>query len=489
MRIMPSLYITSDQWVFICTFSVCVATIIGLGILSLPVRMYSCGFLPFVVVFTACGLAQGIKLALTTELLQRVQYILIRQRQSQRLDEAEQDMESIHMEENITIYASEGTRADRSIPDLHNMGVMLLHPAALALYFLCVHLSYPALITAYAIGASEVYAALMGLDYEKLIPFFVIGLGLLVCLLGRKIEPFVVFMTFAKGTVLVLVILMTSGVGFKLFRASTMSWSKMGDPFMISTLALAGTTKVQPVLYQSLDGTPRQVRIFRNGCLTALMVCWLLNVLWTFVLLKIVPQFIEKDLPPLATLEGAYKEHQIGTITLIYFLKERYSSSLGWLGITVNVFISISVTVSFVVFCHGWNHVLDGMSADILQRLSTVPVQRVRAALAPWVTHPRAHLAAQGVVYFGCYLFVLIVSTVASKELYKLLEACSGTLSTLWTGIFVPAMHLLTIRLLPSDPNTFVGMPRQWSVTLGYVLVGFSCFAVFYELYREAVAK
>jgi len=484
---MPSLHFTSDQWVFLRSFFVCVASIIGLGILSLPVRMYSCGFLPFVIVFTACGLAQGIKVVLTTELLQRFQIVLLHQTQSQQVQETDQSMESINAEGNITLPVSEVTAPERKIPDLHTMGVMLLHPAALGLYFLCVFLNYATLIIAYAIGASEVYAALMGLDYEKLIPFYVIVLGLLVCLLGRKIEPFVVFMTFAKGTILVLVILMTSVVGFKLFRASSMSWATMGDPFIISTLALAGTTSLQPVLYHSLDGTPRQVRIFRNGCLTALVVCWFLNVLWTFVVLKIVPQYIEEGLPPLATLEGAYKEHQIGTITLLYFLKERYSSSLGWLGISVNVFISISVTVSFIVFCHGWNHVLDGMAKDSLQRLSTVPC--IRTSLASWVTHPRAPLTAQGIVYFGCYLFVLLVSTGDSKEFYTFLETYSGTAANIWTGIYVPVMHLLTIRFVPSDPNTFVGLPRQWSSSLGYVSVGFYGFAVLYGLYRETVAK
>lgn len=58
-------------WRFSSVYFISIATILGTGILGLPVTLYNCGFLPFLVVFTVVLFAQlGVVFAFV-ELLQR----------------------------------------------------------------------------------------------------------------------------------------------------------------------------------------------------------------------------------------------------------------------------------------------------------------------------------------------------------------------------------------------------------------------------------
>jgi hypothetical protein len=64
-------------WVTISTFFLTVATVLGTGILALPVKLEKSGFFPFLSSFTIGLFAQSLVLVYMVELLQKTQAIMV----------------------------------------------------------------------------------------------------------------------------------------------------------------------------------------------------------------------------------------------------------------------------------------------------------------------------------------------------------------------------------------------------------------------------
>jgi hypothetical protein len=63
---------------FLRVYFISIATILGTGILGLPVTLYSCGFFPFLIVFTLVLFAQVCVVFAFVELLQRTDASLVK---------------------------------------------------------------------------------------------------------------------------------------------------------------------------------------------------------------------------------------------------------------------------------------------------------------------------------------------------------------------------------------------------------------------------
>eukprot|EP00760_Papus_ankaliazontas_P004206 PhM_4_TR11706/c0_g1_i6/m.86055 len=233
-------WVTSDVALFFRCFFIFVASIIGLGVLSLPVRMYDCGFGPFVVMFLICGIMQAVKSQIMMEVLQRATTISTLRARNDALSANSLEMEFIvtGLEEGASpqqpeLVDRQPTRLTTTPKvDFHTLGVLLLPSPLPPIYDLSVLLHYGTLSAVYGISASQTYAALTHVRIDVVLPVYMIVASLFVCFGSGRLQPFVATVTLLKGTILIVVIAMTSVAGFDLFKTSHSNWANIGDPFI-----------------------------------------------------------------------------------------------------------------------------------------------------------------------------------------------------------------------------------------------------------------
>lgn len=95
--------------------------------------------------------------------------------------------------------------------------------------------------------------------------------------------------------------------------------------------------------------------MFRIASVLGLAVCWIINILWVYFLLIIVPQTARPGEDEENTLEYARKHGLISTVPLINIINKKFPS-LAWIAYLVNIFIMISITVSFITLGAGLKH-------------------------------------------------------------------------------------------------------------------------------------
>ena len=113
-----------------------------------------------------------------------------------------------------------------------------------------------------------------------------------------------------------------------------------------------------------------------------LFAVWIMNVLWCYFLLKIIPQtgpislqqaeeegsnsVRDNDVIPSCNWLAKKKKKKslkgiISTIPLASIIQENYPQ-FDWIALIVSIYIMGSITVSFIVMSMGTKHVLDGKS-------------------------------------------------------------------------------------------------------------------------------
>ena len=191
---------SSDTALFATSFFLTMTSIIGIGILSLPVRMYQCGIEPFIALFVVCGGVQVLLVVAMVELLQRVSRSL-----GPLAPLATIPIEPDDDEPNKLDWCEE----PRPSPDLHTMAVLLLPTWAYIIFDFCAIFHFLSICMAYAISAGQLHKALLDAPFGIVVPFFVAVLSGIVFVFGSRLTRAVAWMTLVKGSVLVIMILMT----------------------------------------------------------------------------------------------------------------------------------------------------------------------------------------------------------------------------------------------------------------------------------------
>eukprot|EP00003_Mantamonas_plastica_P020915 TRINITY_DN3374_c0_g1_i1.p2 TRINITY_DN3374_c0_g1~~TRINITY_DN3374_c0_g1_i1.p2 ORF type:complete len:126 (+),score=44.48 TRINITY_DN3374_c0_g1_i1:374-751(+) len=125
----------------------------------------------------------------------------------------------------------------------------------------------------------------------------------------------------------------------------------------MGTVALGGAVNLMPVAFKSVQPFKPDLKRFRNTVVAALATVFVLNVFWCLFILQIVPQTPTPDNPN--SLLSAAEQGQIATVPLIDTINLKYPD-LAWIAICVDVFIMLSITVSFITMAIGMKHILDG---------------------------------------------------------------------------------------------------------------------------------
>ncbi|XP_029939474.1 uncharacterized protein LOC115381967 [Salarias fasciatus] len=305
------------QWrlrsIYLQCYFLTIATILGTGILGLPVTISHAGLVPFLVSFLVGFFVQALLIYLFVELLQKCQVVQIESlktgaaeciamdqvgveapapAEEEEAEEDEDDGENAEADTGLLHPAALALqdRAESLQPNLHLLShVFLSRPMSHA--FNCVLLfQFISIGISYVLAGSEAYAALLNISHVYVIPAFTWTLTLAILLAQTVIQPITSLLTFLKGILLIVTVAVTFAVGSEVGLQSSSDFRQMGKPFLMGTVALGGIVNVMPLLYSQISHNKTQILWFRRAVLGGLATCTLLNVLWCWAVLEIVPQ-------------------------------------------------------------------------------------------------------------------------------------------------------------------------------------------------------
>ncbi|XP_064186048.1 uncharacterized protein si:ch211-51h4.2 isoform X1 [Anguilla rostrata] len=430
--------------VYLQCYFISVATILGTGILGLPVTVARAGLLPFLVSFLIGFFIQGLLIYLFVDLLQRCrasQMESLKSAETERIqmqdvcseepsvtqtEGAEEEEEEEESEEpgllgsdlirrSLKRWISSSQRmfscyprgyvctivtpfqdfihhdrgllqrgvADKTLekepePNLHVLGLLFLSKRMSHAFNFILLFQFISIGISYALAGSEAYAELLQVSHTCAIPVFTWILSLGILLAQVVIQPITSLLTLLKGAMLIVTVSVTFAVGSEVHQQMTNDFSQIGKPFLMGTVALGGIVNVMPFLFSEISNNRTQILWFRRAVLAGLVTCAILNVLWCWAVLEIVPQMsVQKvledgvwnksaSLPAYTltysniSLEQSERAGEIATIPLTQIITQKYSR-FSWVAQLIQTFIAISLTVSFLVMGSAMKHTIDGL--------------------------------------------------------------------------------------------------------------------------------
>ncbi|XP_034149686.1 uncharacterized protein si:ch211-51h4.2 isoform X2 [Esox lucius] len=378
-----------------------IATILGTGILGLPVTIAHAGLVPFLVSFIIGFFVQALLIYLFVDLLQRCE---VAQIESLKSTETERILlQDIGLEEpavtNTEEDDDEGDEADTGLlqkdaascqtpeeklhPNLHVLGVLFLSkPMSHAFNFILLF-QFVSIGISYVLAGSEAYAVILDLSHIYVIPAFTWTLSLTILLAQIVIQPITSLLTLLKGIMLIITVAVTFAVGSEVQQATTNDFSQIGKPFLMGTVALGGIVNVMPLLFSEISQNKTQIMWFRRVILGGLATCAVLNILWCWAVLEIVPQMSIQRVLKVGvnttsdmmsessatgytlifsniSLEASEKAGEIAAIPLTKIISLKYHH-FSWVAELIQIFIAVSITVSFLVMGSAMKHTIDGL--------------------------------------------------------------------------------------------------------------------------------
>lgn len=333
--------LTWVQWSY--CFFVAVATILGTGILALPVKLYSTGFSPFMLTFTLTLIAQLGTVFLMVELLQRA---------SNANKHQSYDTKMLIKSSSTQTQEEEGSAPvaleERETPSLHSLSHLYFDSVGATVFSTAAMLHFTSILISYALAWSKAFCSMVNCNSTAVIAPMVIVFSGAIILFNRQIQPLVTTMTLVKCVMLVVMIGVVGYVGSQSATTPSSSWPSVGAPFLIGTLALGGVVNVMPVLYASIPHTRKALLQFLVSVSSGVVACWVMNVLWAWFILQIVPQTgsgfcVQDSKGGNITLQCAHDHDEIATQPVVAVMKRDYHS-LVWLAQLVASFILISIT-------------------------------------------------------------------------------------------------------------------------------------------------
>ncbi|XP_029906404.1 uncharacterized protein LOC115358517 [Myripristis murdjan] len=519
------------RFIYLQCYFLTIATILGTGILGLPVTIAHAGLLPFLVSFLIGFLVQALLIYLFVELLQRCQVLQVESLKaavSERFvmdqvglespapaeEEEEDEGDSAEADTGLLQQdaAASQSQAEGLQPNLHLIGLLFLsRPMSHA--FNCILLfQFISIGISYVLAGSEAYAALLHVSHIYLIPAFTWILTLAILLAQVIIQPITSLLTLLKGVLLIVTVAVTFAVGSEVGLQSSSDFSQMGKPFLMGTVALGGIVNVMPLLFSQISHNKTQIMWFRRAVLGGLTTCTVLNILWCWAVLEIVPQTSaperrmtaeiarsnssshgplappsSADLPLYSniSLEQSEKAGEIATIPLTRIINERYRS-YSWVAELIQVFIAISITVSFLVMGSAMKHTIDGLVSSMwssrLDGLSKAWERRLPAALHVCSARSMAN-RLMSLLAFGV---IFIVSACDPRGFVVMLDKVVSFSLNTEVGLFVFVM------LRASRANRFqhlsIPLPVSGRVfSLSWLLPVYFLFAVAYDVVQTLV--
>lgn len=417
-----------------------IAATLGTGVLALPVALHASGLQPFLLLFTLTMLAQLALIYATTELLYRA-LLLLNPSPSQPLPDR-------HPESNSPLLSSSPspTTPALNFPSLHTLSQLFIAQRVPRLFYnACVLSHFVLVLVTYVLAIPQALCAIFP-SLRSHVPLYVQS-AILVAVFSitafraghATLIPVLSVATAVKGALLVALILLTLGAGASYVPSAsgnpnftaTWHWRALVDPFLVSTMSLGGIVALMPITFQlcvqSLPVSRNLVDAqfiydYRAATVVGLVACYILNVVWVVAILLIVPQ-------PL--LASAFDSGQIATVPLMAVFRHSADSMQVAIGLLVNVFIVVSLTVTSFFLNVGILHYLDDTPPTAEQRYDA---------------NSTARFWGLGV------LPVLLVSVFNPTGLIKIMEGVTTLANNFEAGIFTAYMLTVAVAAHKSLP-------------------------------------
>ncbi|XP_066504334.1 uncharacterized protein si:ch211-51h4.2 [Hoplias malabaricus] len=508
--------------VYLQCYFLTIATILGTGILGLPVTIAQAGLIPFLVSFLSGFFMQALLIYLFVDLLQRCRAV---QMESVKCVEMERIlMQDVGPQERSAPDTEEGEdgeevdEADAGLlqtdvtalklqdelqPNLHMLGAFFLSKRCSRAFDIVLLSQFVSIGISYVLAGSEAYAALLHTSHIYVIPVFTWTLSLGILLAQVIIQPITSLLTLLKGILLIVTVAVTFVVGSEVHQESTNDFTQIGKPFLMGTVALGGIVNVMPFLFSEVSHNKSQVMWFRRVVLGGLATCALLNVLWCWAVLEIVPQMAVKSVleeRPLNTsgvrmettllthtfiysnisLEDSEKAGEIATIPLTKILTLRYRR-FSWVAHLIQIFITISITVSFLVMGSAMKHTIDGL-VSARWAAGGGRLQRVQARILPQsLQSGAARRVSGGLVSLLAFGIIFLVSACDPKGFVIILDKVVSFSLNTEVGLFI----FLMLRASRSEPLKHLTVPlpaTERLFRLHWLLPIYFLFAVVYDV-------
>ena len=214
--------------------------------------------------------------------------------------------------------------------------------------------------------------------------------------------------------------------------------------------ALGGVVNVMPVLFGDIPYTRKAHQHFRWAVASGVIACWVMNVLWAFFILQIVPQTgsapcHQDDRAGNITLACSNSHDEISTQPVVDIMKRDFNS-LVWLAQLVASFILISITVSYLTLGNAMKHMLDGLAAAnpptaAIEHDTTVG--RCWRCLPEW-THN--DVAFRVILYVACFGLIMVVALLNPQSFLLVLEVFTSLALNIEGGAGIAVIYFLARR-------------------------------------------
>ncbi|KAK6314064.1 hypothetical protein J4Q44_G00155230 [Coregonus suidteri] len=301
----------------------------------------------------------------------------------------------------------------------------------------------------------------------------------------------------------------TFAVGSEVQQETTNDFSQIGKPFLMGTVALGGIVNVMPLLFSEISHNKTQIMWFRRVILGGLATCTVLNILWCWAVLEIVPQMsvqrvmeegvvnttsgVISESSPTAysmvysniSLEESEKAGEIATIPLTKIISLKYHH-YSWVAELIQIFIAISITVSFLVMGSAMKHTIDGL-VNSHWNTKLESMSKVWERTLPQSFHRCSSRGlANGLISLLAFGIIFIVSSCDPRGFVVMLDKVVSFSLNTEVGLFIFVM----LRASRSERFQHLTVPLpvgQRVFQLHWTLPVYFLFAVAYDVIQSIV--
>ncbi|XP_048398875.1 uncharacterized protein si:ch211-51h4.2 isoform X2 [Stegostoma tigrinum] len=485
--------------IYLQCYLISIACILGTGILGLPGTVAHAGLQPFLVSFIVGFFMQVLLIYFFVDLLQRcrlvqveaakhlmVERIIMQDVSGQdSLPSSIEDEEETEDADHVLLHQNNGIDhfEEEQMPNLHILGALFLNK----------YMSY-------------VFDLLLILQlHVYVIPFFTWILSFGIILAQVIIQPITSILTLAKGTMLIITVIVTFVVGSEIHQEIFNDFCNIGTPFLMGTVALGGIVNVMPMLFSEISQNRSQIMWFRRSVTGGLTTCAILNILWCWAVLDIVPQtsarkvLFDGDLNTSAfaahhvvpgyimtysniSLEASEKAGEIATIPLTKIIMEQYKR-FAWVAWFTEIFITVSITVSFLVLGSAMKHTLEGWVDSFWNEKCETAAERCEKSCYQLIKISGAKSLTQGLICLLGFGIIFLVAMSNPKGFVVALDKVTSFALNLEAGLFI----FLMLRNSRSEPYKLITVPLPMSSRiffLHWLLPIYFLFAVGYDIYQ-----
>jgi len=306
--------------------------------------------------------------------------------------------------------------------DLHTMASLYLPGPFQVLFETVVCANFVFLLAAYALAGSRAYSEFLTDNswYVFLILPFVAFFSVVIIFGFSIIQYLISFLTVIKGSLLLLVIVVVGIFSSEINAPHESNFQYFARPILLTTASLGGAFATVSLLFGRMKLTKLNVRVFTVSAISALVTCWILNVLWAWIVLRTVPQ--ESDKGP--SLHHAYQKGQISTQPVTEIILKRFPQ-YSFIISAISGFIVLSISVSYIT-----------MGAALYETVRGYAKTEIKSVL---------------LFYFLIGLSYLIAQS-SPSDFQVIMESMTSFCINLSSGVFIGIMLISSLRFKVKIP-------------------------------------